>query len=631
MAKFSIPAETAKHTTIVETFRGVDLNNSPSNVDKSRSPAAPNMIRDQVGKVRKRMGYTTVATAPGRINGVHKLENTTLVHAGDTLYKWTAENEFETIGPMADTRSRGFVFEKKLYLLDGQTYRVYDGETLKAVTENAYVPTVIISRNPDGGGSAYEALNLLSDRWTESFLGTKDTTLYRLTAEGLSSEPVTAQVLNSEGEWVDKKETTDFTVDREKGTVTFKTAPGVTPVTGQDNVKITASKTREGYADKINKATVFAIFGVGGAPDRVFLSGNADEAGTDWYSNYNDPTYFMDTGFTRLSRDGSNVVGYAILGNALAAFLDHSTDGRNVIVRSGSLDEKGNAMFRISNTLIGEGAVAKDSFVHVGNEPLFLTDNGVYAITAEELTGEKISQERSYYIGSAIQSAGGKNDAIGITYRDFYALALNGTLYFLDLQQKTYEKNSPYSSFQYECYYWPDIPATAMWVEGEALCFGTEEGKLCRFATNVDNPGNYNDDGKAIDAYWETSDFDGQAFFHSKTFCGVACRLAAAPLTGVKIYAQKKGVWSQTYNTEEQEWSQVFDAKDKARYFSWEYLDFAKFVFSTDETPRTLYGKIKIKKVDKVRFRLQNNELNEPFGLYAFGVVWREPGTYYKQ
>ena len=136
----------------------------------------------------------------------------------------------------------------------------------------------------------------------------------------------------------------------------------------------------------------------------------------------------------------------------------------------------------------------------------------------------------------------------------------------------------------------------------------------------MDNPGNYNDDGNPIDAYWETSDFDGQTFFKSKTFTGIACRLAAAPLTGVKIFAQKRGVWSQ-----------VFDAKERARYLDWSYIDFAKFVFSTDRTPRTLYGKIKVKKVDKVRFRLQNNALNEPFGLYAFGLVWREPGSNYKR
>ncbi len=619
---FDIPSESPKYTTVIDYFRGVDMNNSPTNVDPSRSPAAPNMIRDQVGKVRKRMGYKTVATAPngGRVNGVYRLGEEALVHAGDKLYRWDGETAFTELGAMADARSRGFVFDQKLYLLDGTTYQVYDGTTLAAVSENAKVPTIIISRNPSGGGTTYEALNLLSRKWTESFLGTETDKTYQLTTEELDSDPVTAEVMNTDGEWVEKTEGTDFTVDRAKGTVTFSTAPGKPPVTGQDNVKITAAKTREGYLDRVNHCTMFAVYGVGGAADRVFLSGNPEQAGMDYYSAYEDPTFIPDTSYTKLSRDGSRVVGYAVLNNALAAFLDGAADGRNVVIRTGSLDNSGEAIFRITNTLIGENAVATDSFAFCGKEPLFLTNQGVYAITAEELTGEKYSQERSYYIGSALQEADGKEDAFGVVYRDFYVLSLAGDLYLLDLQQRTYEKNSPYSSYQYECYYWPGIQARVLWVDGDALCFGTADGKLRRFGTNVDDPESYNDDGEAIDAYWETSDFDGKAFFHSKTFTSVSCRLAAAVLTGVKIFAQKRGIWSQ-----------VFDAKERARYFDWSYIDFAKFVFSADQTPRTLFGKIKIKKVDKVRFRLQNKELNEPFGLYLFGLEWREPGGNYKR
>ena len=199
-------------------------------------------------------------------------------------------------------------------------------------------------------------------------------------------------------------------------------------------------------------------------------------------------------------------------------------------------------------------------------------------------------------------------------------MALGGTLYLMDLQQKTYERNSPYSSFQYECYYWPGIPATALFLDGDALCFGTADGKLCRFADNVDNVTSYNDDGAAIDAYWETSDFDGKIFFHVKTFTGIAVRLAAATNTGVEVYAQVRGIWKK-----------VFSSGAKARYFDWNYIDFSKFTFSADRTPRTLFGKIKIKKADKVRFRLQNNVLNEPFGLYAFGLQFKEPGGNYKR
>ena len=627
MAQFSVPAASKKYSVVIEAFRGVDLNNSSSNVEKSRSPEAPNMIRDQVGKVRKRTGYTTMVTAQGgaAINGIHRLADEVLVHAGAKLYRRSIATDgtwtLEEIGSMADARSRSFVFDEKLYLLDGSVYRVYDGTSLTAVSDNATIPTIIISRRPTGGGTAYQGLNLIGKKWTESFLGTKDDTVYQLTAEGLDSDPVTAEVLNSNGEWVAKVENTDFTVDRAAGKVTFNTAPGESPVTGQDNVHITASKTREGYADTINHCTIPAVYGVGGATDRAFLSGNGDKKGTDFYSEFDDPAFFPDTNYTKIARDGGEVVGYTIISNTLAAFLTGSADGRNVVVRTGSLNEDGEAVFRITNTIIGQDAVAPDTFCRTDKEPLFLTDRGVFAITAEELTGEKYSQERSYYIGSAIREAENRSAASACIYGDFYAMALDGTVYLLDLQQKTYEKNSPYSSFQYECYYFPNVPARIMFTDEDgALCFGTADGKLCRFAADLDSPASYNDDGEAIAAYWDTADFDGNLFFQTKSFTGVAARLAAAPVTGVKIYALVRGIWRQ-----------VYDAKSKARYLSFEYIDFGKFTFSGDRTPRTLYGKVKLKKVDKVRFRLQNDEVNEPFGLYAFGVQYKEPGTNYKR
>lgn len=626
MAQFNVPSESQRFSAVVETFRGVDLNNSPSNVDKSRSPAAPNMIRDQVGKVRKRMGYTTKATAPegAAIHGVHHLMDETLIHAGSKLYRLVKAADgtwsLTEIGAMANSRSRSFVFDQKLYLLDGTTYQVYDGETLTAVADSAAVPTIIISRRPNGGGQSYEGLNLLGKKWTESFLGTKDDKTYQLTTKELSDDPVTAKVLDANGNWVDKVENTDFTVDRAKGTVTFTTAPGESPVTGQDNVQITACKVREGYLDAINKCTVAAVYGVGGSTDRVFLSGNGDKPGIDWYSSFEDPAFWPDTNYTKLVRDGGAVTGYAVLSNTLAAFINGASDERNVVVRGGTLDEDGDALFRISNTMIGQDAVAPDTFCRTDKEPLFLTDRGVFAITAEELTGEKYSQERSYYIGSALRAAQDRQSACACIYGDFYALALDGTIYLLDLQQKTYERNSPYSSFQYECYYWPGIPATVLFLDGDALCFGTADGKLCRFGTNVDDVGGYNDDGLAIDAYWETSDFDGKIFFHVKTFTGLAVRLAAATNTGVVVYAQVRGIWKK-----------VFSSGAKARYFDWNYIDFSKFTFSADRTPRTLFGKIKIKKADKVRFRLQNDVLNEPFGLYAFGLQFKEPGGNYKR
>lgn len=633
MGKFQVPPAEPKYSKEVEHFRGVDLLNSPSNVDPTRSPSAPNMIRDQVGKVRKRMGYQTMDTAPngGRINGIHCLGETRLVHAGTKLYRFSqtaSEHWTELAGDMADRFSQSFLFDKKLYLLDGKTYRVYDGTALKSVSETAKVPTTLISRDPQkGGGVSYQPRNLLSAGFQETFLGIAGETRYQLSAKELDATAVTAEVLTSSGEWAKKVEGTDFTVDRKAGLVTFTAAPGASPVSGRDNVKITAYKTQRDKetkaeaAEKLHHCQVCTLYGVGGAEDRVFLSGNPDKPGMDWYSAFEDPTYFPDTQYTQLSRDGSAVVGYAVIGNALAAFLSGSETARAAVIRTGLLNEKGDPVFRVTNSLAGAAPVAPQSFAVLGREPLFLTSRGVYAITAEELTGEKYAQERSYYLSNVLAEATGKEEAFTAIYRDFYVLALGGDLYLLDGQQKSYERDTPYSSFQYECYYLPKIGARVLFVEADgALWFGTADGKLKRFHREVDSPKSYDDDGEAIDAWWETGDFRGNRFYKSKTFTALAVCLAAAPLTGVKISALRRGLWRE-----------VFDAKDRARFLDWEYIDFSKFVFSADRTPHTLTGKIKLKKVDKVRFRLRNREKGEPFGLYSFAVEWKEPGGNYKR
>ena len=50
MGRFSVPSSPARNVVKIETFKGVDLNSSPSNVEITRSPNAPNMMRDVPGK-----------------------------------------------------------------------------------------------------------------------------------------------------------------------------------------------------------------------------------------------------------------------------------------------------------------------------------------------------------------------------------------------------------------------------------------------------------------------------------------------------------------------------------------------------------------------------------------------------
>lgn len=642
MGRFSVPSSPARNVVKIETFKGVDLNSSPSNVEITRSPNAPNMMRDVPGKVRKRQGYERIAQFSGkRINGVHilrsaeKNEEKVLIHAGDSLY---LEGKAIYTG-MADERSVGRQFYGKLFIFDGKKALCYGEfeteETAAAETETdkeekpkafmvkpledaAYIPTVIISRKPTGGGTTLEPLNLIGRKWKESFLSDGTAKVYQLTAKDLDADKVTARIMTKEGEWTDKKEGTDFTVDRKNGTVTFTTTPGASPVTGYDNVEITAAKTRKGYADKINKCKIISLFGVNGAMDRMFLSGNPDFPNRDWYCKMADGFFWGDLWYSTLGQDGSAIVGYSIINDRLAAHKSDAEEGRNVILRKGEMGEK-DATFPIIGTLTGRGALGSHTFGYLGSEPLFLTDIGIMAITAADLTGEKYSQSRSYYIDNALTAEKGLANAYAYIWRDFYLISTGGgRVYLLDGLQKSYERDNPYSSFQYECYVWENVPARVFWEDAEGrLCFGDAAGNLFRFFDDVTNQKSYNDNGKAISARWDTAELSGKLFYKNKNFRRLDFVLAPAIATGAKVFAQVKGVWSE-----------IFDSGARAMYFDFTHINWERINFSTDDTPRTIGGKIKIKKVDKVAFSLRNEQLNEPFGIYSLAMEYTENGNY---
>lgn len=614
MAPRATPPKVKKEIFLINKFRGVDLSNSPSNVDKTRSPNAPNMIRDEVGKVRKRMGYHKTGEYPDRINGVYFLNGEKIVHSGTKLYK----NGQAIYTGVADTRAKAWQIDGKLYLQDGVKmlcYGEFDGNLqVKPVEDIATVPTVVISRKPEGGGTPYEPLNFLQSKWTESFLGEEGVVQYQLTSGDLDATAVTAQRMLADGTWKDLTENTHFTVDRVTGTITFLSGEIPGAALGADNVKITASKTREGYKDKINKCTVSILFGVNGAANRMFVTGNPSFKNYDWYSQINDPTFFGDTWYSILGQDTSGVVGYSIVSDMLAAHKDEGEDGRNVILRRGVSGEDEDT-FPITNTILGPGAIGKHNFAYL-NEALFTTKMGIYAITVQDVTGERYTQRRSFYIDRALWEED-LEEAYALIYKDFYVLATSSRIYILDGLQKYYEKGVPYSAYQYECYYFEIPNVRVLFEENSTLCFGTEDGEIMEFYKDVQAQESYNDNQEAIHACWDLPDIDGNLFYENKTYRYIAVRLSSAIATGVEIWALQRGLWSK-----------IAGARNRATYFDFGYVDFSKINFSSDTTPRTLGDRIKIKKVDKARFRFQNEELNEPFGIYSIALEYTQNGKF---
>lgn len=678
---FASAAEPVKRQILIDSFGGIDLSSSPTDVDKSRSPDAPNMMPDTKGNPKKRPGFERTGKFEGRINGRFEINGKEVIHAGSALY---IEGKRVWSG-MADERSSGQIIKENLYIFDGLCALKCDGYDAYPISYDAYVPTVLISKNADfyyfdenfsgdgstkrftlskaadeitakvdgasaavtlengneavfasapadgtaivitgkvnqePGGSSNEDFNLLGDKWKESFLCSEGTekvfTLSQKNIDGIAK----AEVMDDLGEWVTKTEGTDFCVDKAAGKITFFTPPGKTPVEGKDNVIITAKKCVSESKAKINGCRRSIAFGDGGSANRIFVCGNREMPGTDFWCAVNDPTYWPDSYYGEPGGGDAEIMGYSVIDGKLGTHMKPAADGRSIIFRSASLDDRGKATYPVTGFLQGEEAAAPCAFVFMETEPLFITERGVYAATAGDIDGRFYTQNRSYFINRALCAEEGLENAFGAKWKHFYVIGINGKLYLLDTSQKYYGRGEPLSSFQYECYLWTGINARVLWEDGEGrLCFGDCDGNVCRFTENVYH--DYSESGnKAINAYWTIPDFSGSLFWRNKTVRAVAVQAAAFPQNKVVLEKCVDGIWSKVT-----EWGA------KICYFAWSALNWAEWTWSGNSTYRTLSAKVKIKKFDKVGFRISCRDIDKAFGLYAFSLEYAESGRYKK-
>lgn len=656
---FNIPKSPTKQVYESTKFLGADFTSESSTVDDTKSPNVQNMIRSVPGKIRKRMGYEKLFDYNDPIYGVHHLSTTDvwLVHAGNKLYnlfapkggKWIDHDENYVVNEeennivllngdvsdtvlytgMAEHRSVSFQLNQQLVILDGEKIRIYDGHTVKPIEDIAYIPTLTISKDYTGGGTDYEPLNLLQPAFIEQFYVKQEQSTvktFQLTFGELDDTEVLAWVMDSNGDWEEKEEDTDFTVDREAGTVTFTTAPGTSPVTGEDNVKIQAYRTVEGYADRINHCTIGCMFGVNGANDRLFVSGNPDQGerdgalytfiNCDWFSQQYDPTYFADVWYSKLGSDTSAIMGYSIINNYLAAHKDYNELSQSILIREGDLVDD-EPVFKLINTLQGAGAISKYCFSYLATEPVFLTRLGVFAVTAQDITGEKYAQDRSYYLEGKLLKEADLENAFAYTWKDYYILCINDHLYILDgLQPMHTDKSRPYATRQYAGFYFTNVPASCFFEINSELYFGSADGKIYKWHTDEKLLASYNDDGEPIEALWETADISEKLFYKKKTYRYIAVRCMPEISSSINVYAQKNGIWELLKGD-----------TTTLKYFSYKYLIYSKLTYQTNKTQRVTATKIRLKKLDHVRFRFENGKLNEPLGINDFAVEYTQGGN----
>jgi len=601
-------------TTTYGNFKGVDFSTDPSLVDHYRSPWAVNVVADTGGMPEKRMGWRPLCQVEGPVNGlfcaVIKGVSHFLVHGGTKLYRWGGDAPVALKSGLHSGPSAAVNMGGKLWILTGGEFLVYDGERVRDVAETAYIPTTVIGAAPAGGGQTYESINLLQPKRRNEFIPDGKSTVYQLDSSDLDAAAVTATVRGEA-----KTEGVDFTVDREKGTVTFQAAPEA-PIVGQEGeVVITFAKTVPGYAQRVGKCTVMTTYGVG-TSDRLVISGNPDYPNLDWTSGLNDPSYFPDMGYCVVGGETTAIMGYRRIGEYLAVIKEDNGQDSTVFLRSAGVSNSGEAVFPLKQSIAGVGAVSKRAFGNILDEQMFLSGTGVYAITANVITAERIVQNRSFYVDNRLTKEPHLEEAAAVSWNGMYLVAVNGHVYILDgRQDKTYKAKSQ-GDYVYECYYWENVPAVC-WMNhkegaGETLYFGTSDGRICRFNSDIDRMERYSDDGAPIFACWSTKADDDGDVMVLKTLIkkGNAVTLKPYTRSSAKVYFRT--------DQDPEEWMGREDTMD---IFDWADIDFERFTFNANDAPREVLLNTKVKKYKRLQIIVKNDAVNEGFGI--FGITKR--------
>lgn len=467
-------------------FRGVDF--TDREVSLYRSPDSLNMWKDykNLGKnIETRPEIELVATYDNTIFGLffYKVGNTEMmiVHSGTKLYRVEGNTKTELFTGMKPAKSNAFVYNQILYIKDGINYLKYDGKTIGQVI--GYVPTTSIGRKPNGGGTIYEDVNMLSAWRKNSFLADGESTEYYLDAKDIDGEAPTVLVNGNTLEYG-----TDFEYDLSSGKITFTVAPPKPLTDGQDNVVITFKKTVTGYADRINKCTLLQVF-----DNRVFFSGNKDYPNTLWHCSLNDPTYCSDLDYYNEGLDLSPVKSMVAGNNALWVFKEPSQANTTVFYHNPVVDADYGKIYPSSHSNISTGCIATG--INFNDDICFFSDRGMEAINGD-VTTEQVIAHRSTMIDSRLLSEAGYKDMILEEWEGYLLVIVGNKVYLADSRALVVNQNHN----EYEWFYWElDKNITCTKVHNGVLYLGTADGIYTLTNNNED---------RTIESYWTTTTDD---------------------------------------------------------------------------------------------------------------------------
>ncbi len=372
---------------------------------------------------------------------------------------------------------------------------------------------------------------------------------------------------------------------------------------GIDEISVEYTHKIDGYTERIDKCRFMDVF-----ENRVFFSGNPDYPNVEWASGVNDPLFVPDINYTEIGLDSSRIMGYLRVG-AEQAIIKSDGDGSTTYMRSYQSLSDGEVIFPIKQGISGLGAISSRAMTTFLDDPVYLTRNGVYAIAQQDISSERALCMRSTRVNGKLLFEKNLENAVMCEWDGYLILCVNGKCFVADASKKSYSGNKT-STFEYEWYFWTNIPARVLCESKGTLFFGTDDGRLCCFNSDMKNERGeilssaYTDNGNAICAIWSTPLSDDGDFTCLKTMLKKG--------SGVFLKSYNRSGVSVAIKTDSEDVGEI--TEKNAGIFNFEDLDFENFTFNTSSYTVVPFNR-KVKKYKAIQIVCKNDKPNHAFGI----------------
>lgn len=256
------------------------------------------------------------------------------------------------------------------------------------------------------------------------------------------------------------------------------------------------SDTNKSTADYIDKCAFGLQWNIDGT-NVLILSGNKSFNNLDFTNGQygvigSDYSYFSEQNITTVGNNDTAIIGYNILNDGVVAIHKQNNKKDPVIYyKSYITNEKTNVLnlkfveyfFSIKSGSIGNGAISKYGFVSFYDDNLYLSESGLYGIVLNQSTlssSDRFARERSRYISEKLKKYD-LSSATVISHNTMLYIFVDGVAFVADARYKSVDKNSEPNTFNYEWWFWENIPCRVPFIHNNDLWFGTASGKLCKF------------------------------------------------------------------------------------------------------------------------------------------------------